>query len=351
MMTKENSVSVKVKEYYGKILKSKEDLKTNACCTGETVPEHLRPHLKKIHPEVTDRFYGCGSPIPEVLSGRTVLDLGCGTGRDVYLLSALVGESGRVIGVDMTSEQLAVAKRHLDYHRQAWGHQNSNVEFRQGYMEDLASLNIADHSVDVVVSNCVINLAPQKEEVFREIFRILKPGGELYFSDVFAGRRIPEDLKHDPVLVGECLAGALYLEDFRRLLLQMGCSDYRVVSQSALALNDADVQEKIGKIDFHTLTVRAFNLPLEDRCEDYGQVATYLGNISEFPHAFTLDDHHVFERGRPMLVCSNTAAMLTQTRLAPHFKVEGDCSTHFGLFDCSTSPAQESNEKFSAGCC
>src|SRR5688572_365042 len=105
-----------VKEYYGKVLSSNKDLKTSACCTADAFPEHLRSILADIHDEVKDRFYGCGSPIPPSLEGRTVLDLGCGSGRDCFLLSKLVGSKGKVIGVDMTDEQLDVAKKHLDYH-------------------------------------------------------------------------------------------------------------------------------------------------------------------------------------------------------------------------------------------
>src|ERR1700692_2885861 len=92
----------KVREYYGKILKSSADLQTSACCAAEALPPHIRPFLNHIHPETRDRFYGCGSPLPVDLKGLTVLDLGCGSGRDSYLLSQLVGESGRVIGIDMT---------------------------------------------------------------------------------------------------------------------------------------------------------------------------------------------------------------------------------------------------------
>jgi ubiquinone/menaquinone biosynthesis C-methylase UbiE len=115
----------------------------------------------------------------------------------------LVGENGFVIGVDMTGEQLEVARRHQKSQAKKFGFKKSNVDFRQGYIEDLASLGIKDNSVDVVISNCVINLSPNKERVFSEIFRVLKEGGELYFSDVFAGRRVPKKFQSDKVLLGE----------------------------------------------------------------------------------------------------------------------------------------------------
>lgn len=338
-----------VKKYYGETLKSSDDLKTSACCPADAVPDYLKPIVSQIHPEVQQKFYGCGSPIPAVLDGCTVLDLGCGTGRDTFVISSLVGAHGRVIGVDMTGEQLEVARAHADYHRQQFGFPRSNVEFHEGYIEDLDTLGIEDNSVDVVVSNCVLNLSADKARVFKEIFRVLKPGGELYFSDVFASRRIPEELQQDPVIRGECLGGALYTEDFRRLLLDLGINDYRIISQTELTIEDKDIARRLDTIDFYSMTIRAFNIPLEDRCEDYGQVAWYLGGISESPQSFVLDDHHEFILNKPMLVCSNTARMLARSRFSSHFKIQGDESTHFGLFDCA-SPVTTDPQP-AGGCC
>ena len=348
-MTIKNTIITDVKNYYGEVLETKEDLKTSACCPLEAMPKHLRPFLKKVHEEVQDKFYGCGSPIPHSLKGKTVLDLGCGTGRDAYVLSQLVGPEGRVIGVDMTENQLEVANRHLDYHMEKFGFNTPNIAFKHGYIEDLESLEIADNSIDVVVSNCVINLSANKEAVFKEIFRILKPGGELYFSDVFTGRRVPDDLTRDPILVGECLGGALYIEDFRRMLRSIGCFDYRVVTQGKIDLHDSEVQDKAGMIDFYSMTVRTFKCDFEDLCEDYGQVAYYKGTIAEAPHAFTLDDHHSFKTGMPVPVCGNTAKMLSETHYGEHFVVTGDESTHYGAFDCS--PALSNADSQTGGCC
>ena len=106
---------------------------------------------------------------------------------------------------------------------------------------------------------------------------------------------MPEHLKSDPILYGECLGGALYIEDFRRILREIGCADYRLVSQKRIELNNKEIEARAGMVDFYSMTIRAFKLDdLEDICEDYGQIATYLGTIPESTHQFVLDQHHIF---------------------------------------------------------
>jgi arsenite methyltransferase len=347
----EKQTTTDVQKYYSETLQSSEDLLTSTCCPVDAMPTYIRDIAGEVHPDVTARFYGCGSPIPNAVAGKTILDLGCGTGRDAFIFSKLVGEQGQVIGVDMTAEQLAVANEYADYHREKFGYAKSNTTFHHGYIEELAELGIKDNSIDVVTSNCVLNLTADKKKVFSEIFRVLKPGGELYFSDVFASRRIPEELQNDPILRGECLGGALYTEDFRRLMVEIGCNDHRVLSTSSIAINNVDIESKLGMVEFLSVTVRAFKIDVEDRCEDYGQVAWYHGGIEESPEKFILDDHHVFEKDRPMLVCSNTARMLQQSRFGAFFEIQGDESTHYGLFDCNSPSVTTEADATPGACC
>jgi len=123
--------------------------------------------------------------------------------------------------------------------------------------------------------------------------------GEFYFSDVFADRRIQVTLANDPLLRGECLGGAMYIEDFRRMLRYVGSLDFRIVKDNPLDINDADIEAQLGMIQFSSKTVRGFKCDFEDMCENYGHVAYYLGSIPESPHEFVLDDHHVFKTGLP----------------------------------------------------
>jgi len=350
-------VHSEVSEYYGTTLEKTEDLKTNACCTGAAPPPHIRAALAKVHPDVIARYYGCGLCVPDELDGLSVLDLGCGSGRDVYLLSQLVGEAGRVVGVDMTPTQIEVAREHAAWHATKFGYAAPNTEFVDGKIEDLRACGLADASFDVIVSNCVINLAADKRAVLAEAHRVLREGGELYFSDVYSSRRIPEALVADTVLYGECLSGALYWNDFLHLARSVGFDDPRLVEDAPITINNAALEAKVGNIKFFSATYRLFKMPqgmLEPDCEDYGQAVIYKGSIPRHPASWSLDGHHEMETGKVFTVCGNTYHMLHDTRFAKHFDFVGDKSVHFGIFDgCGKSLPFSTDEGGTkgGGCC
>lgn len=347
-----NLVTESVKNYYSEVLKSSADLKTNACCASGEPPLWMKKLIANISDEVLDRFYGCGFPVSEAVEDCTVVDLGCGTGRDVYLYSQLVGERGRVVGIDMTEEQLAVARSVEAQQMEKFSYKTSNVEFINTYIEDLTELGL-ESSADLVVSNCVVNLSPDKEAVLRGVAGILKNGGEFYFSDVFCDRRLDESLRKNEMLYGECLGGAMYVNDFENLAKACGFKDPRLVSESGIEL-DEEVKNLTGTARFVSRTYRLFKIDgLEAQCEDYGQTVEYLGGIKHFPHIFTLDTHHSFETGRPERVCGNTADMLLESRFAKYFKILGDKSRHFGEFVCgdTISAAQYNIKDTGESCC
>jgi SAM-dependent methyltransferase len=296
-------------------------------------PRRLREILEKLPKDVIDRFSGCGSPIPEAVEEQRILDLGCGTGRDVYLCAALAGPKGFVMGIDRQDELLAVARRHVEATMAALGHTEPNVAFRKGQIERLDVAGLEDEGFAVVISNRALNLVPEKLRVLREVHRVLKPGGEFYFSDVYADRRLPKDVMRDGDVAREQLGGALYLGDVVRLARAAGFTDPRIVERRPLTLTDRDLQSRLGGVLFWAVTFRLFKIPdLEDGEENYGQAALYRGTIPGCAHHFILDTVNRFETGHARTIGGNTALMLQTSRLAPHFKVFGSRTLHFGPF-------------------
>ncbi len=334
----ENDFNIKesVKYFYGEEIKQTSDLKTDACCTLESIPDNIKKILPLINDEIKMKYYGCGSPIPLILEDLNVLDVGCGTGRDTYIMSKLVGENGHVYGIDMTENQINVAKKYIKEQSERFGYKKPNVSFVHDYMENIEK-HFKDESIDIVISNCVINLAEDKETIISQIFNILKLGGELYFSDVYADRRSPDEVRKNPLLYGECLGGALYYKDFERIAKKAGFSDPRVMSKREIEITNDEIKNLIGNIKFYSITYRLWKLKgLDDTCEDYGHFAVYSGNIPEMPFSFDLDGSHKFYKNLPEKVCGNTALMLSETRFKDYFKVIGNFDEHFGEFkECS----------------
>lgn len=173
-------------------------------------------------PDGANMGLGCGNPqaIASLRPGETVLDLGSGGGFDCFLAARAVGDRGRVIGVDMTPEMVGKSRRNSD----TAGYRN--VEFRLGEIENLP---VADGVVDVIISNCVINLSPDKQRVFSEALRVLRPGGRLAISDVVATAKLPEELKNDMALYTGCMAGASFIDELESMLHQVGFERIRIM--------------------------------------------------------------------------------------------------------------------------
>jgi arsenite methyltransferase len=330
--TNDERIKEGVKQYYGKELSGTKDLKTSACTVATRPRKEVRKALSLIHSDVMDTFYGCGLIAPHKLASLKVLDLGSGSGRDCFVLAHLVGESGRVCGVDMTDEQLAIARRHIDFHcLEQFGYAKANVHFVCGDIERLEDA-VGNQRFDLVVSNCVVNLARDKLAVLRGAFALLEQGGEMYFSDVYCDRRLDSALARDEVLYGECLSGALYWNDFEQLAVRAGFADPRLVTSRRLDIKPS-IADKLGNARFYSATYRLFKIDeLERDCEQYGQAVRYKGTIESCPHAFKLDAHHLFERGAVVSVCGNTFAMLQRSRFAADLDFFGDRSTHMGIF-------------------
>ncbi|XP_023571393.1 arsenite methyltransferase, partial [Octodon degus] len=307
-----------VQSYYGQVLKTSADLQTNACVTlARSVPKHVQEALQKVHEEVALRYYGCGLVIPERLESCWILDLGSGSGRDCYVLSQLAGEKGHVTGVDMTEGQVEVAKKYLSYHMKTHGFQTPSVDFIHGYIEKLADAGVQEESYDIAVSNCVINLVPDKQQVLREVHRALKPGGELYFSDVLASLEMPEEIRTHKVLWGECLGGALSWKSLADLARNIGFCAPRLVAASPITVQNKELERAIGDCRFVSATVRLFKLPPgepAERCQ-----VVYNGGITGHEKELIFDVNFTFKQGDVVEVDEETAAILKNSRFAQDF--------------------------------
>ena len=175
----------------------------------------------------------------------------------------------------------------------------------------------------------------------------------MYFADVYSDRRIPKALVDNELLYGECLSGALYWNDFISLAKNNGFLDPRLVTDRPLGIENQEVQQLIGHINFYSATYRLFKIAaLEPACEDYGQAVIYHGTIEHLPEFFQLDKHHIIPTGKVFPVCGNTWLMLEASRFQSHFEFIGNWSKHFGIFEgCGTPVPFNTNNTISGDCC
>jgi arsenite methyltransferase len=251
-MTKDpDTIHEKVREHYAqRIAESASCCGSGDACASDTqlYPADLLATLPEGEAPVS---YGCGDPITlaGLAPGQTVLDLGSGAGLDCFFAAKKVGETGHVVGVDMTPEMIERARSSAN--RMGL----RTVEFRQGFLEELP---VDDHSVDVVISNCVINLAPDKAKVFREVFRVMKPGGLLAVSDIVTDGPLPEDIKSSLSAWAGCIAGALDVEDYQAAMEGAGLVDISIVpSYFDEAMIEEALHDMGADLDVHSLPKEA----------------------------------------------------------------------------------------------
>ena len=216
------TIREKVRRRYGKTARGEASSCGETCCTS-TNAETLGYSAEEsaVAPAAADLGLGCGNPlaIAWLQQGQTVLDLGSGAGFDCFLAARAVGPSGKVIGVAMTHEMLSKAREN------AKKNGIKNVEFRLGEIE---ALPVADNSVDVIISNCVINLSPEKQRVFNEAFRVLRPGGRLAIADMVATATLPDEIKADWTAYTGCMAGASQISELEQMLREAGFEKIKI---------------------------------------------------------------------------------------------------------------------------
>lgn len=278
-----------VQAFYGK---AAETPQAALCCPVS----YDRDDVAHIPQDVIDRFYGCGGPmsLAGVRPGETVVDLGSGAGIDVFIAARKVGPAGRAIGIDMTDPMLGVAGRNKAQVAANLGY--DVVEFKKGYLEEVP---LEDASVDLVTSNCVINLSPDKPRVFAEMWRILKDHGRIVVSDIVADRPLPPGLKVNVHLWGECISGALPEDEFLAELEKAGFF--------ALGILKKEFWKEVEGYNFFSVTVRGSKFQKKAGCVFLGHRAVYLGPYV----AVTDEEGHFFPRGQAIEVCTDTVAKLS----------------------------------------
>ncbi len=295
------------------------------CCPVE----YSEDLLKVIPREVVERDYGCGDPSRYLREGEVVVDLGSGTGKICFIAAQIVGAKGKVIGVDMTDEMLEVARRNAPIVAERIGY--TNVEFRKGRIQDLAldlerldaelkrnpitdaasflaadelaeelrvkQPLIANDSIDVVVSNCVLNLVESKSKrmLFEEIFRVLKKGGRAVISDIVSDEEVPEELQNDPELWSGCISGALTEEGFLAAFESAGFYGIQILKR------DPQPWRTVQGLEFRSVTIEAFK-GKQGECFERNQAVIYRGPFKEVLD----DDNHRMERGKRYAVCDKT---------------------------------------------
>jgi arsenite methyltransferase len=295
------------------------------CCPIDYDAEYLRI----IPQEVIDRDYGCGDPSRYLREGETVLDLGSGTGKICFIAAQVVGASGKVIGVDMTDEMLEVARRNAPVVAERLGY--ANTEFRKGRIQDLAlDLELLDRqlkdspitnaasflaadelaeelrvkhpliasdSIDVVVSNCVLNLVEpkSKRQLFDEILRVLKKGGRAVICDIVSDEEVPEEMQNDPELWSGCISGALTEDGFLQAFEHAGFYGIQILKR------DTQPWRTVQGIELRSVTIEAFK-GKQGECFERNQAVIYRGPFKEVLD----DDNHRMERGKRYVVCDKT---------------------------------------------
>lgn len=252
-----DEIKEKVRERYGEIAQ-----RNMSCCSSCGPSPGPQDYTKQIGyseeelssvPEEANLGLGCGNPVAlaSLKEGQIVLDLGSGAGFDAFLAARAVGENGKVIGIDMTPEMVKKAREN------AQKGNYKNVEFR---LAEIENLPVADNSIDVVISNCVINLSPHKDRVFKEAYRVLKEGGRLMVSDIVLESPLPNEIREDIEAYVGCIAGASLKQDYLNLIKNAGFKEVKIVGSSEWSLEDDDeINERINQSRTGSTLLRKFN--------------------------------------------------------------------------------------------
>ncbi|MDO4182631.1 MAG: methyltransferase domain-containing protein [Coriobacteriia bacterium] len=325
-------ISTDYQDYYDKLAAAQgtDPLATARTRDAEgTMTPLARDVMFNVSAEIKNTFNEYACNVPPLLESCTVVNLCSGSGRDLYVLAQLVGENGKVIGVEPNAARRAIAEKYLTKEIKQFGYAASNVELVAGCPEDLSM--IASDTADVVYSNCTFNASPDKYAYLCEVQRVLKTGGEFYFTDVFSDCRLDPEIANNIAYRAEYLGGAMYINDFRRLSYLAGFNDPRYLVTNKTILTEEE-QSHYPQAAFATITCRLMNSEVsDDVCENFGEYIAYNGQLPDFPEYFLFDKDIKFPTGKECQVCNNVAAVAAYgSRYAKVFTYKGSQAHHIG---------------------
>jgi arsenite methyltransferase len=309
------------RELFGRSKKHATSMKDRAVTSTSNMSKSVSSTMGQIHKDITRSVAG-GFPCPEAIEDCYVLDLDCDNGRDAYVLSKLVGPKGKVVGIDSNKEQIDEANKYVDYHMKQFGYQTPNVEFKYGHLENLKAAGVLTDYFDVVLSNFVIDLSEKKAMALTEAYQALKNGGEIYYSEIFSDKEIPEEAQKDEEDAD--LRGALYWKDFHKICSELGFPRPILVSSKCIPIKNKKIEKIVAGIHFVSATYRIFKIDQESIGEAAGRGAkvTYKGSIMDHQKSFKFAEGLTFPTGTPIHVDAKLAAILKNSRFAKHFDYE-----------------------------
>ncbi|XP_076437094.1 arsenite methyltransferase-like isoform X1 [Babylonia areolata] len=319
-----------VRGFYNKL-----NVETNfVCrCNEEQLTEEQKGSFAQLSEEIKKRYYGSGLNFPENLKGKRILDIGCGSGSFVFLLSKLVGPTGYVVGFDLTEGLIKTAQEQSAYHCKQWGYDKPNFEFRVLNAEKLDEAGFSPGEFDIIVSNGVFCLVPDKERVFRAAFSLLKPGGQFYLNDVYAEKDPPEKYKNNETLWSLGTTGSMRWDTLCPVVTSIGFTTPYLTCAAPMRVEKEEYRKMLENARYSCAGWRLFKLDPK-AAKKGASLVTYKGGITDYPDAFPWDVDLTFKKGEGVEVDAELATILSSIYLS-------DC---FTFLPASGQPATRRNQ-------
>jgi len=273
------------------------------------MPSQVNQYIKQLNPETMKRYYGSGFIVPEYIQGMKILDVGCGSGSNVFLLSKMVGSSGQVVGIDFTQSQIDCCNQQIDYHMKQWGYSSPNVEFHCCNAENMMDYNFGQF--DVIISNGSFCLFPNKSKAWHCVYQMLKPGGMFYYSDVFCNQEQPSNLQNDKNFWCWMLSGSMMWNQVAQYASKEGFTSPYLYQCAPVQFKNSQMKQQCNNCEYMCCAWKMFKLP-SGASKQASQV-TYLGNMENYSSCFPWDMDTWFQKGQAVNCDAYLSTILANT--------------------------------------